>query len=81
MTKIVYDTDATQEFDWLSDASGNATKDITGITGFLTAIETIPGASGGLTTALPTTLYDITIKDPYGYDIAVGELANRSGTV
>ncbi len=35
---------------------------------------------GDLTTTLPTALYDITLLDAYNYDVADGNLANRSGT-
>lgn len=53
---------------------------LTSITGFVRKIETAPGGSGDLSTALPEANYDIAIKDAYGYDIAGGNLANRSGT-
>jgi len=51
------------------------------IRGFIRSIETIPGASGDLATAVPTLNYDITITDPYGYDVIAGEVANRSNAV
>jgi hypothetical protein len=53
------------------------TKDYFG--GALYAVETIAGASGDLTTNVATTM-SITIKDPYGLDIAAGNLVNRSTT-
>lgn len=49
--------------------------------GFIRSIMTIPGLLGDLTTTLPTTLYDITLLDPYGYDISGNILADRSATV
>lgn len=49
--------------------------------GFLRSIETAPGLYGDLATTVPTTLYDITLLDPYGYDIAGGVLADRSEAV
>jgi len=49
--------------------------------GFLRSIETIPGLLGDKTTTVPTTLYDITLLDPYGYDISGGILADRSASV
>lgn len=51
------------------------------IRGVLRSIETIPGANGDLTTDLPTDAYDVTLPDNYSYDVAGGNLANRSGTV
>ena len=51
------------------------------IMGSIVKIETVPGTEGDLTTAKPTALYDITILDAYGLDVAGGSLANRSGTV
>jgi hypothetical protein len=49
--------------------------------GYIVGIETIPGKDGNLTDNLPSNLYDITLDDPYDYDLAGGSLANRSGTV
>ncbi len=53
---------------------------LTTISGFVRKIETAPGTNGNLSTSLPETNYDIVITDAYGYDIAGGNLANRSGT-
>lgn len=41
---------------------------------YLESVETDPGTA-------PTTLYDMTISDAYGYDVAGGLLTNRSATV
>ena len=49
--------------------------------GYIVGIETIPGLLGDLATTLPDDLYDITLDDPYDYDLAGASLANRSGTV
>lgn len=49
--------------------------------GYIVGIETIPGKDGNLTDNLPSNLYDITLDDPYDYDLAGESLANRSGTV
>lgn len=49
--------------------------------GYIVGIETIPGENGDKTTDCPTNLYDITLDDPYGYDLAGGSLANRSSSV
>ena len=51
------------------------------IEGCIFGLETIPGENGDKTTACPTALYDITLDDPYSYDLAGGSLANRSATV
>lgn len=51
------------------------------IVGRIALIETIPGANGDKTTTCPTDQYDITLLDAYGYDVADGTLANRSGSV
>jgi hypothetical protein len=76
--------------DWVSDdAAGNLDADIqayfsTGyenITGHIVAIETIPGQNGDKTTDCPTNGYDITLEDPYGYDLAEGSLNDRSNSV
>ena len=42
---------------------------------FIYTIQTIPGTTG------PTSLYDCTISDTAGLDVAGGMLANRSSTV
>jgi hypothetical protein len=55
--------------DWTSDASGDVVSDPIDAIGFLTEIETIPGALGVIATDPPTNLYDITITDPYGWDL------------
>ena len=51
------------------------------LSGYIVDIETIPGLNGDKTTDCPTTLYDITLDDSYGYDLAGGALANRSASV
>ncbi len=51
------------------------------IRGKLIKIQTIPGLYGDLATTLPTNLYDVTLLDSYGADIAAGTLVDRSGTV
>ena len=51
------------------------------IVGKITMIETIPGANGDKATTCPTDQYDVTLPDAYGYDVADGTLANRSGSV
>lgn len=56
-------------------------KPISKIMGKIKSIETAPGASGDLSTDLPTDAYDLTITDPYSFDVACGYLVNRSGTV
>ncbi len=70
--------------DWVSHTDGTVDNSITGLTGQLggriIAFETIPGLLGDLSTQLPTNLYDITIDDEYGTDIAAAALANRSGS-
>lgn len=81
--------------DWLSDAAGAVALGIaaaldtrTPLTrsskaefcGRITAIETIPGLSGDRTTTTPTTLYDVTLLDQYGCDVAGGQLLNRSAS-
>jgi len=72
-------------------AAGNNAQgslEIDKIRGTLHKIETIPGLYNGYlapvigdTPALPTDLYDITLLDPYGLDVADGTLVNRSGTL
>jgi len=60
----------------------NSITDLTGVIGGrIIALETVPGQNGDLTTDLPTNLYDLTIDDEYGTDVAAGVLADRSGTV
>lgn len=49
--------------------------------GYIKAIETIPGLNGDKSTTCPTTLYDITLDDAYDYDLAGGNLADRSASV
>lgn len=51
------------------------------LSGYIVGIETIPGENGDKTTDCPTALYDITLDDSYGYDLAGGSLANRSASV
>ena len=71
--------------DWTSHTDGTVSNSITDLTGGLggrvVALETVPGLLGDLTTDLPDNLYDLTIDDEYGADVAAGALANRSGTV
>lgn len=72
----------TVTFSWVGDAS-NGTVPSTATNAAITAaiagwyvyaIETDPGS------VAPTTLYDIVINDASGFDIAGGQLANRSAT-
>ena len=73
----------TVTFSWTGDASDGSvpstatnTAITTEIAGwYVYAIVTDPGA------VPPTTLYDIVINDANGFDIAGGQLANRSATV
>lgn len=51
------------------------------IRGRLVSIETIPGLLGDKLTTCPTTLYDITLLDPYALDIADGTLGDRSASL
>jgi hypothetical protein len=51
------------------------------ILGVLKSVETIPGALGVPATNPPTDQYDITLLDNYSFDVAGGNLANRSNTV
>jgi hypothetical protein len=53
----------------------------TKILGVLKSVETIPGALGVPATNPPTDQYDVTLVDNYGFDVAGGNLANRSNTV
>jgi hypothetical protein len=46
----------------------------------ITGLEAIPGENGDLTTDVPSDLYDITVTNAYGTDLAVGELANLSSS-
>lgn len=72
----------TVTFSWTGDASNGtvpstatSTAITTEIAGwYVYAIETDPGS------VAPTTLYDIVINDASGFDIAGGQLANRSAT-
>lgn len=79
--------------DWVSAADGTVAVDIVTalkathlnvpdrIHGSLKMIETIPGLSGDKTTLCPTNLYDVTITDSYGLDVATGSLADRSASL
>jgi hypothetical protein len=60
---------------WTSDAAGAVTESFH-LDGELIRVVTNPDD-----VAAPTTLYDITLVDEDGFDIAGGELANRSATV
>lgn len=72
----------TVTFSWVGDAANGTvpstatstaiTTDISGW--YVYAIETVPGS------VAPTPLYDIVINDASGFDIAGGQLANRSAT-
>lgn len=61
---------------WTSDASGNADVSIPDMKGFMVLAKTIPSSS-----AAPTTLYDIKLKDGTGYDVLASALGDRSATV
>lgn len=50
------------------------------ILGILKSVETIPGYLGAPATNPPTDQYDITLLDNYSFDVAGGNLANRSNT-
>ncbi len=71
--------------DWTSHTDGVISNSITDLIGLVggrvIAWETVPGLNGDLATDLPTNLYDLTIDDAYGADVAAGALADRSGTV
>lgn len=51
------------------------------ILGVLKSVETIPGYLGVPATNPPTDQYDVTLVDDYGFDVAGGNLANRSSTL
>jgi len=51
-----------------------------GVKGFVAGLEAVPGENGDLATDVPAALYDITLTDVYGSDVACGELANLSGS-
>jgi len=79
--------------DWVSAADGSVALNIlekarisnsalpSKINGKLKKIETVPGLLGDKATDCPTTLYDITLTDSYGLDVATGSLADRSAAV
>lgn len=72
--------------DWLCNASGAAVATFAElglgeVSGRLLSFETIPGLNGDKSTDCPTALYDLTITDEYGFDIAEGTLANRSASL
>lgn len=67
--------------DTYATAQGEMTVYPSKLQGFLRSIETIPGLLGDKTTDVPTTLYDITLLDPYSYDISGNVLADRSASV
>ena len=50
------------------------------IQGYLKSVETLPGLLGVAATDPPTASYDITLLDPYSYDVCGGDLADRSAT-
>lgn len=65
------------KFAWTSDSAGAADATTTyTYNAQIWQIVTIPGTS----TSAPTTLYDITLKDGDGVDLANGLLADRSAT-
>lgn len=65
------------EFDWLSDASGDATATTTkAYDGEVLALATDPDASP----ADPSVDYDVEITDDQGLDILAGAGADRSAT-
>lgn len=61
-------------------ALGGLRLDLNKIRGVLKSIQTSPGASGDLTTLLPTA-YDLTLLDQYGLDVSGGQLLGRSAAV
>ncbi len=63
-------------FDWLSDGAGIATV-LSGlpVTGKIQRVVFVPSAS-----AVPTTLYDVTMTDENGIDVLAGQGANLSET-
>jgi hypothetical protein len=63
-------------FDWLSDGAGIATV-LSGlpVTGKIQRVVFVPSAS-----AVPTTLYDVTMTDENGIDVLAGHGANLSET-
>jgi len=63
------------EIHWASDASGDAKIAQLPIAGLIDRLVTVPDSF-----AAPTTLYDITLTDTLGFDLAGGLLANRSAT-
>lgn len=73
--------------DWTSHTDGTVVSDPIDAIGFLYEVETIPGALGDRTTDCPTGAgtpkkYDMTITDPYGFDLMDSKLIdNRSVTV
>jgi hypothetical protein len=74
-TRVVVFNCAADAFGAVSDTSTNSTH-TSQIQGYVVyEIATKPGATG------PTTLYDMTLTDKDGFDLANGELANRSATV
>jgi hypothetical protein len=62
-------------------AAGKKLPYVAAINGRISTIETIPGALGVPATTPPTDLYDVTLLDAYGYDVADGNLANLSSTL
>lgn len=72
--------------DWTSGTDAGVSTELaalagdSSISGYLRYIQTIPGASGDKTTTVPDADYDIVLNDAYGYDIAAGNLANRSAS-
>lgn len=63
-------------FDWLSDGAGAATLPSgLPVTGQIQRVVFVPSAS-----AVPTTLYDVTMTDENGIDVLAGQGANLSET-
>lgn len=64
---------------WL--AAGKQLPYVAAINGRISSIETIPGLLGVPATDPPTNLYDITLLDAYGYDVADGNLGDLSSSL
>lgn len=64
-------------FEWLSDASGNATlPSWLAVSGQIERVVFIPSSS-----VAPTSLYDVTLTDEDGVDVLAGQGANLSATL
>jgi len=51
--------------DWTSDGSGDVVSDPIDAIGFIVEVETVPGTGS----VKPSDDYDVTITDPYGYNL------------